>query len=236
MINEVIQNLLKYQAIDAELAKEQQKIMASDNGKKSIEAQKAYAVACDKINKLADELSEISSTINKVNETQDGLTKRAEKLDGNSEYSDDTNRNVNQMLQDIKAAESKLRRSIESLAKINADLAQAKNEGATAQRDGQAATKALEENEKKDYAVQNKDRINAQQELKKHIPEAVMARYEEVKQLIRARKVVCNNPVSKYKNGYCGGCGHDVKTQIDATITKTGYTACPNCRCILYIE
>ncbi|MDR0855021.1 MAG: hypothetical protein LBN25_01485, partial [Christensenellaceae bacterium] len=156
------------------------------------------------------------------------------------EYSPRAEEKTAAVLDEIKTTLDALRSGHDKLGRIQQVFTETMRAGATAQADVAKTKAAFDIDKQEGYNIKFKDKIEQKAALEakiKAIHPQLLQRFNDIKREIKQKKALCSKPVNKYSSsGFCGGCGHEVKNQVNAKITEHGIAECPNCRCLLYTE
>ncbi|MDR0751438.1 MAG: hypothetical protein LBF12_02445 [Christensenellaceae bacterium] len=227
----IIDHLLEYQKIENNLHQARNVVLGSDKErllnnlklkeielKKNIDSEEATATDCfDRIIAITKYIgmSPKHAALNVENLTYENLTKLESDISAHKTH-------LERLKKDFENTTSKLSQLTENHTHECQELIKTRN----------LRTSKMEDYKKiaKEFNDDNASELQKMNSIGSKLPRELLVLYIE-----KSKSKVKRPFVVKYINGSCGGCGHDIKAEVDDKLKKPDdYAECPNCMRIVY--
>lgn len=230
----MMEKLLEYQSVDAELKAIEQELSANEDRKKGIAAKKFLDGVNDSLAELDAKAAEFDSAYTKYTQAYAKLCEVQQEFEGTAgDYSGEDEivfikKKAQELMDELKALEKQIVRLQEEILSITEQYNGLKKKTLAAQKQfKECGQKYMEFKESKAEA---KNKIAEKLlKLEKDIPEDLMEVYKKK----RADKIY---PILYEYNGsgFCPYCRTEIPRLSESNMAKNGYVSCDNCGRILY--
>lgn len=230
----MMEKLLEYQTVDAELKAIEQELSSNEDRKKGIAAKKFLDTVNDSLAELDRKAAEFDGAYTKYTEAYAKLCEIQKEFDDASEdYTgeDEINfvkKKAQELMDELKMLEKQILHLQEEIVSITEQYSGLKKKTLAAQKQfkecGQKYT------EFKESKAEAKKQITARLEkLEKEVPAELMELYKQK----RADKIY---PILyEYSgSGFCPYCRTEIPRLSESNMAKNGYVSCDNCGRLLY--
>lgn len=230
----MMEKLLEYQTVDAELKAIEQELSSNEDRKKGIAAKKFLDTVNDSLAELDRKAAEFDGAYTKYTDAYRRLCEIQKELeDASEDYSEEDEINfvkkkAHELMDELKALEKQIVHLQEEIVAITEQYNGLKKKTMAAQKQfkecGQRYT------EFKESKAEAKKQITARLEkLEKDIPAELMEVYKKK----RADKIY--PIVYEYTgSGFCPYCRTEIPKLSESNMVKNGYGICDNCGRVLY--
>jgi predicted nucleic acid-binding Zn-ribbon protein len=230
----MIQNLLRYQSIEAQLRKIENELLNSPERKKAMAARQFLVESEETVTKMDNKAKELISHLNKSREDYQEVAALIKEYDDTIKTlkSEDEmsylGKKINQCIETLKNLEREIASIVREMEEVTKSFAIFKNKHNAAKAEYQLNREKFEElkKQKEGPVAQVNEKLK---ELAKSIDAGLLEKY--IKK--RADKIF---PVLvPARENMCGGCSMEISLQQMAQLKETGIIECENCQRIIYI-
>lgn len=230
----MIQNLLRYQSIEAQLRKIENELLNSPERKKAMAARQFLVELEETVTKMDNKAKELISHLNKSREDYQEVAALIKEYDDTIKTlkSEDEmsylGKKINQCIETLKNLEREIASIVREMEEVTKSFAIFKNKHNAAKAEYQLNREKFEElkKQKEGPVAQVNEKLK---ELAKSIDAGLLEKY--IKK--RADKIF---PVLvPARENMCGGCSMEISLQQMAQLKETGIIECENCQRIIYI-
>ena len=230
----MMEKILEYQAVDAELKAIEQELASNEDRKKGIAAKKFLDGVNDSLADLDNKAAEFDSAYTKYTEAYAKLCEIQKEFDNASDdYTgeDEINfvkKKAQELMDELKLLEKQIVRLQEEIVAITEQYNSLKKKTLAAQKQFKESGQKYTEFKESKAEAKNKI-VQKLAEIEKEIPTELMEEYKKK----RADKIY---PILyEYKgSGFCPYCRTEIPRLSESNMTKNGYVSCDNCGRILY--
>lgn len=231
----MIEQLLKYQEVDAGLRKIEVELSGSEARKKAITAKKYLESVDDTINMLDVKAAELVHIYEKMEEESKLLADQREEFIGAMEHAEDENalsyliKKADELYNKIKNLSQEAARIAESMQSVYKEYAGIRNNIKTAQ--AQYNENAQTYNNLKNSKQEERTKIENQlKELEKSVDPALMERYR------KKRNAKTFPVVYAVRDNVCGACNMELPTSVLSRLKNGEIIECDQCGRLLYLK
>ncbi len=230
----MIDKIVEYQAVDAQLKSIEQELMSNEDRKKGIAAKKFLDTVNDSLTELDAKAAEFEVAYKKYSETYKKLTDIQKEFEGTmEEYSEEDELNfvkkkAQELLNELSSLEKQVMRLSEEITVITEQYNSLKRKTASAQKQFRECGQKYTDFKASKAALQNE--ITAKlAEIEKSVDKNIMAVYKQK----RAEKMF---PIFyEYTGqGYCPYCRTEFSKLAESNLAKNNMIVCDNCSRVLY--
>ncbi|MBQ9486103.1 MAG: hypothetical protein IJU83_04615 [Clostridia bacterium] len=231
----MIEELLKYQDVDAELRKIETELAGNEARKKAVAAKKYLESVDENVNMLDVKAAELAHIYEKLQKEIKALDDQREEFIGALETADDENafnylsKKADELYAKIKNLSQETTRVAENMQAVYKEYAAIRAKIKAAQV--QYAENVKVYNQLKASKQDERDKIESKlKEIEKGVDPALMAKYKDK----RAKKMF---PIIKEVQGdFCGACSMELPKSTLARLKSGEVIECDNCGRLLFLK
>ena len=231
----MIEQLLKYQDVDAGLRKIEVELSGSEARKKAVTAKKYLESVEETITKLDVKAAELAHIYSKMQEESKALSEQREEFMGALEHAEDEN-GLNYLLKKVDELYAKIKNLSQEAKKVSDAMQAVYKEYASIRGNIKTAQTQYTENAKiyNDLKASKQDersRIESElKELEKSVEPSLMERYKAK----RANKIF---PIIYAVRGdFCGACNMELPKSVLSRLKNGEVIECDQCGRLLYLN
>ena len=231
----MIEQLLKYQEVDAKLRKIEVELSGNEDRKKAIVAKKYLEGVEETLEKLEARAAELASAYERVSDDLERMKEASEEFAtafeganelGETDYLLKRTEKIQGIIKNLSAEANKIS---EEMKKVLKDYSELKTNTQTYK--AQLAECGKKYNELKDSKKDEMDKIKAELEvIKKTVDPSLMARYEE------KRKEKIFPIVVEAREQYCGACNMELPMAATHKLKSGEVIDCDQCKRMIYAK
>ncbi len=230
----MIEKMIEYQTVDAQLKSVEQELSSNEDRKKGIAAKKFLDTVNDSLTELDGKAAELEAAFNKYQSTYKKLSETQKEFEGTiEEYSEEDELNfvkkkARELLNELASLEQQATRLAEEIEAVTEQYKTLKKKTASAQKQFRECGQRYTEFKASKAEIQ-KEITGRLAEIEKEIPPEVMAIYKQK----RAEKMF---PILfEYTgSGYCPHCRTEFSKLAESKLSKNNVVICDNCGRVLY--
>lgn len=231
----MIEQLLKYQEIDAGLRKIEMELAGSEARKKAVAAKKFLESVDETVNKLDVKAAELAHIYEKMQSESKILSEQREEFIGALEHAEDENalnylsKKADELYAKVKNLSQEASKVAEAMQAVYKEYAGIRNNIKTAQ--AQYTENGKIYNELKASKQDERTKIESElKELEKNVDAELMERYKSK----RAAKIF--PIVYEVRGNVCGACNMELPTSVLAGLKNGDIIECDQCGRLLYLK
>lgn len=231
----MIEQLLKYQEIDAGLRKIEMELAGSEARKKAVAAKKFLESVDETVNKLDVKAAELAHIYEKMQSESKILSEQREEFIGALEHAEDENalnylsKKADELYAKVKNLSQEASKVAEAMQAVYKEYAGIRNNIKTAQ--AQYTENGKIYNELKASKQDERTKIESElKELEKNVDATLMERYKAK----RAAKIF--PIVYEVRGNVCGACNMELPTSVLAGLKNGDIIECDQCGRLLYLK
>lgn len=231
----MIEQLLKYQDVDAGLRKIETELAGSEARKKAVSAKKYLESVDEMVSKLDVKAAELAHIYEKMQEESKVLSEQREEFIGALEHAEDENalnylgKKVDELYAKVKSLSQELNRITEAMQAVYKEYAGIRGNIKTAQ--AQYAENGKIYNELKTSKQDERSRIEGElKELEKNVDAKLMERYKAK----RASKIF--PIIYEVRGNVCGACNMELPKSVLSGLKNGDVIECDQCGRLLYLK
>lgn len=231
----MIEQLLKYQEVDAKLRKIEVELAGSEARKKAVAAKKYIDGVEENVNKLNAKAEELMHAYREIADEQERLSEQKEEFQSAFEHAEDE-KAIAYLLKKVEDLETKIKRLVSQANKVLAGMQGVIKEYASIKNTTKAAQAQLAEhgkkyNELKQSKQEEKTAIEKElQELEGKVEPALMERYK------KKRNGKIFPVVYEIRGNVCGACNMELPMSVITRIKNGEVVECDQCGKLLYLK
>ena len=231
----MIEQLLKYQEVDAGLRKIEVELSGSEARKKAITAKKYLESVDDTINMLDVKAAELVHIYEKMEEESKLLADQREEFIGAMEHAEDENalsyliKKADELYNKIKNLSQEAARVAESMQSVYKEYAGIRNNIKSAQAQYNESAQTYN-NLKNSKQAERTNIENQLKELEKSVDPALMERYR------KKRNAKTFPVVYAVRDNVCGACNMELPTSVLSRLKNGEIIECDQCGRLLYLK
>lgn len=230
----MLDKLIEYQSVDAELRAIEQELSGSEDRKKGVAAKKFLDTVNDVLAELDRKAQEFDAAYKKYAEGFNQLNETQKEFEGlNDTYTEEDEINfvkkkAQELMSQLKALEEKLVRLQEEITSLTNEYNNLKKKTLVAQKQFKECGQKYTELKASKASAQAEIQARLQA-IRKDIPKEVMEAYDKR----RADKVF---PIvyEIVTAGFCPSCRTEISMLAASKLTKDGFIVCDNCGRLIY--
>ena len=231
----MIEQLLKYQDVDAGLRKIEMELAGSEARKKAVSAKKYLESVDEMVSKLDVKAAELAHIYEKMQDESKVLSEQREEFIGALEHAEDENalnylaKKVDELYAKVKNLSQELNRITEAMQAVYKEYAGIRGNIKTAQ--AQYAENGKIYNELKASKQDERSRIEGElKELEKSVDAKLMERYKAK----RASKIF--PIIYEVRDNVCGACNMELPKSVLSGLKNGDVIECDQCGRLLYLK
>ncbi len=231
----MIEQLLKYQEVDAGLRKIEVELSGSEARKKAVAAKKFLESVDETVNKLDVKAAELAHIYEKMQEESKILSEQREEFVGALEHAEDENalnylsKKADELYAKVKNLMQEANKVAEAMQAVYKEYAGIRGNIKTAQ--AQYTENGKIYNELRASKQDERDKIEGElKELEKNVDAALMERYKAK----RAAKIF--PIIYEVRGNVCGACNMELPTSMLAGLKNGEIIECDQCGRLLYLK
>ena len=231
----MLEQLLKYQDVDAGLRKIETELAGSEARKKAVTAKKFLESVEETVAKLDVKAAELAHIYAKMQDESKALSEQREEFMGALEHAEDEN-GINYLLKKVDELYAKVKNLSQEAQKVSDAMQAIYKEYASVRTNIKTAQAQYSENAKiygELKASRQDERARIEQELKeieKGVDPTLMARY-------KAKRAAKMFPiVYEVRGDFCGACNMELPKSILSHLKNGALIECDQCGKLLYVE
>ena len=231
----MLEQLLKYQDVDAGLRKIETELAGSEARKKAVTAKKFLESVEETVAKLDVKAAELAHIYNKMQEESKALSEQRDEFMGALEHAEDEN-GLNYLLKKVDELYAKVKRLSQEAQKVSDAMQAVYKEYASIRANIKTAQAQYTENGKiyndlKASKQDERNRIESElKEIEKSVDPALMARYKAK----RAAKIF---PIVYAVRGeVCGACNMELPKSVLSRLKNGEVIECDQCGRLLFLN
>ena len=231
----MIEQLLKYQEVDAGLRKIETELAGSEARKKAVAAKKFLESVDETVTKLDVKAAELAHIYENMQQESKLISEQREEFIGALEHADDENA-LNYLAKKVDELYAKVKNLSQESGKVADAMQSVYKEYASIRNNIKAAQAQYSENGKiynelKASKQDDRNRIEGElKELEKNVDPALMERYKAK----RANKIF---PILyEVKGNVCGACNMELPKSVLAGLKNEDVIECDQCGRLLYLK
>lgn len=231
----MIEELLKYQEVDAKLRKIEVELAGSEARKKAASAKKYIDGVEENVNKLNARAEELTHAYNEIAAEQERLSEQKAEFKSAFEHAEDE-KAITYLLKKVEDLETKIKRLVSQANKVLSGMQGIIKEYATIKSTTKAAQAQLAENGKKYNELKQskqaeKDEIEKElKKLEKEVDPVLMEKYK------KKRNGKIFPVVYEIRGNVCGACNMEVPMSVMTRVKNGAVVECDNCGKLLYLK